>query len=69
MKDASTTQSGIASPLRVITATELCGLLKVGKGTLYALVRAGRIRPLKGFRRYRFSFAEVERFVTATREA
>ncbi|MBM3913071.1 MAG: helix-turn-helix domain-containing protein [Sphingomonadales bacterium] len=69
MKDQTTTQSGITSPLKVITATELCALLKIGKGTLYSLVRGGRIRPLKGFRRYRFSLAEVERFVLTIREA
>jgi excisionase family DNA binding protein len=47
----------------LLTPEEAAGLLRVGRTTVYALMKAGELRPVHIGRSCRLSRAELERFV------
>lgn len=58
---------GAGGGLRVFSCADMAGILQVSRGSIYALVRKGRLKPLDALGRFRFSGGELERFIKETR--
>ena len=56
-------QSVLANDTLLLTPEEAAQVLRVGRTTVYALMRAGDLRPIHIGRSCRLSRAELERYV------
>ena len=63
MGDVERLHDSVARELLLLTPEEAARLLSVGRTTVYALMKAGDLRPVHIGRSCRISHAELERFV------
>ena len=63
MGDVERLHDALAREALLLTPEEAATLLRVGRTTVYALMRAGDLRPVHIGRSCRISHAELERFV------
>jgi excisionase family DNA binding protein len=63
MADPQRLQYELTSEQLLLTAEEAAQVLRVGRTTLYALIKAGELRPIHIGRSCRLSRAELERYV------
>src|SRR4051794_25229861 len=63
MGDVDQLHDAVARESLLLTPEEAAKLLRVGRTTLYALMKAGELRPVHIGRACRISHAELERFV------
>src|SRR3954468_2143645 len=64
MGDAQRPREPVSSDPLLLTPEEAATLLRVGRTTVYALMKAGELRPVHIGRSCRISHAELERFVS-----
>ena len=58
---------GAGGGLRAFSCADMAEILQVSRGSIYALVRKGRLKPLGAIGRFRFSKEELGRFIKETR--
>lgn len=63
MGDVERLRDVLAGDPLLLTPEEAAKLLRVGRTTIYALMKAGQLRPVHIGRSCRISHAELERFV------
>jgi excisionase family DNA binding protein len=63
MGDQQPLQERPAGDALLLTATEAARVLRVGRTTVYALMKSGELRPVHIGRSCRLSRAELERYV------
>src|SRR4051794_31462067 len=63
MGDAQRPREPVSSDPLLLTPEEAAPLLRVGRTTIYALMKAGELRPIHIGRSCRLSRAELERYV------
>src|SRR4051812_14849829 len=64
MGDAQRPREPVSSDPLLLTPEEAATLLRVGRTTVYALMKTGELRPVHIGRSCRLSRAELERYVT-----
>ncbi len=63
MTDAQRVRDGMTGDALLLTPEEAAQVLRVGRTTVYALMKAGDLRPVHIGRSCRISRAELERYV------
>ncbi len=63
MTDAQRVQDGLSGEPLLLTPEEAAQVLRIGRTTIYTLMKAGDLRPVHIGRSCRLSRAELERYV------
>ncbi len=63
MTDPQPVQDGLTRDRLLLTPGEAAQMLRIGRTTIYALMKAGELRPVHIGRSCRLSLAELERYV------
>ena len=63
MRDHPQSSVGVDASQLLLTTAEAADVLRVGRTTVYALIKEGQLRPVHIGRSCRISWAELERYV------